>query len=224
MISVGFASESAGGIIVSIAVSPGTRLLENGGVIGGMARGWVGILSAAAVLVRSKCLASAPAANHAPTSLVPIPTGHLKFPGATSVEIRNTTGGITRRGTIHPCWDGQHWEIVAIDEADIVEVLVGATAECDLEQRHRRSCSIPFTFQLPPAITRLTLSVSIPIKLTTSPSPYPPRPFWPARQLHTSPRLQPEPCRRKFRRPRPGQRGGPYGGGAVVGDGECDAV
>ena len=80
-IVISLASENAGTIVESIAISPWTSSLKNGRVKGGLACGWVGKLPAAAVLVQPKGLTCTLTCNH--PSLSTITTDHLKFLGAT---------------------------------------------------------------------------------------------------------------------------------------------
>lgn len=77
LIFISFASESAGFVVVCIAVSSRTSLLENWRIRGGTTCRWVGKLAAAAVLVRPKCLASTPTPDYT-TTLGSI-THSLKF-------------------------------------------------------------------------------------------------------------------------------------------------
>ena len=76
-----FACESAGAIIICIAISSWTGPLEDSRIIGWLAGIWVGKFSTAAVLIRLECLTSTPTPDH--TTLVSISTNYLKFSGAT---------------------------------------------------------------------------------------------------------------------------------------------
>lgn len=78
VIFISFASESAGSIIKCIAISSWTSLLENCGIIRGLACCWVCKLSTAAVLIWSKCFTGTPTPNY--IILVSfITTDYLKF-------------------------------------------------------------------------------------------------------------------------------------------------
>lgn len=137
----------------------------------------------------------------------------------TGVEIGQASRGVAcpmqhpRRGH-----DGQ---IVPVDEAHVVEVVVELVAERDLEQRHRRQR--PSTAALHPAaaVTGQARAGSGVIELAPRPRPYPARPLRPRPYPRRLPRVEPEPGRREFWRAGAGQCPRPDRVRTVVVDGEA---
>lgn len=118
----GGASEGAGGVVVGVAVRLGTRALEHLRVHRWLARRRRSVLALAAVLrsVESVARAAARASVLRP-----------QLGRAFLVQVLDAAGGgaLTRAAADLD----QHWQVVAVDEADVVEVH-GAGAEGELGQ------------------------------------------------------------------------------------------
>ena len=52
----------------------------------------------------------------------------------TSIDVSDTTCGITDPSTIYTSWLHKQWQIVAIHHADIIVVLIIAFTKCYLKQ------------------------------------------------------------------------------------------
>lgn len=124
------------GIIISIRISLGTSSLKNLGIGRGLTRLWAPKLARTAVPRRVKSRARALASHHAPPVARPdleaCRAHHVQVADATGVAaFSGATAGSERR-------DG-HPEVVAVDEADVVEVLLAP--EGDLGEGRRRGAS-----------------------------------------------------------------------------------
>lgn len=123
------ACESAGPVIVRIAVSVRARAFEDLGVCRWLAGVWCSIRAAATVLRLAKRLASALASHVA----VGLGARDLKLRWARVVEIGDASGSRTvlTGATLR---DDLHREVVAIDQADIEEIEATGAIERELGQ------------------------------------------------------------------------------------------
>jgi hypothetical protein len=137
----------------------------------------------------------------------------------TAVQVGHASGGVAR--ALARPRDRDDREVVAVDEAHVVEIqLAAALPQGDLEQRGRRRGAGPAALHPPAAVARLAHARAFRVEHAPCPRPYPPRPPRRRRELGRLPRLQLEPRRGKLRRAGPGERPRPYRVGAVVGDSE----
>ena len=136
----------------------------------------------------------------------------------TAVEVGHAPGGVAR--ALARTRDRDDRQVVAVDEADVVEVLTAALPQGDLEQRGRRRGAGAAALHPPAAVARLAHARAVRVEHAPRPRPYPPRPPHRRRELDRLPRLKPEPRRGKLRRAGAGERPRPDRVGAVVGDSE----
>jgi hypothetical protein len=120
----------------------------------------------------------------------------------TQVEVSIAAGGVA--AALPRPWDGDDGQVVPVDKAHIIEVLVGwgALPQRDLEQRRWRRPSRAAALHVATATVaglardrtgRRTRAVSAEVASGARPYPAgPPRWRW---DLHRLPRVQPEPCR-----------------------------
>ena len=109
--------------------------------------------------------------------------------------------------------DGQ---VVAVDEAHVVEVQAAAPVQRDLEQRGRRRRAGAAALHPPAAVARLAHARAVRVEHAPRPRPYPPRPPRRRRELDRLPGVKLEPRRRQLRRAGAGERPRPDRVGAVV--------
>lgn len=148
----------------------------------------------------------------------------------TEVEVGGAAGGIA--AALPRPRDGDDGQVVPVDEAHVIEVLVGGAAlpQRDLEERRWR---------LPARAAALHVSTTavaglardrtggraraVGAEVAPRARPYPAGPTGRRRDPHGLPRVEPEPRRGQLRRARAGHRPRPDGVGAVVGYGEAAA-
>ncbi|PON49806.1 hypothetical protein TorRG33x02_316420 [Trema orientale] len=124
------------GIIISIRISLGTSSLKNLGIGRGLTRLWAPKLARTAIPRRVKSRARALARHHAP----PVARPDLEACRAHHVQVADAAGVAAFSGaTASPERRDGHPEVVAVDEADVVEVLLAP--EGDLGKRRRRSAT-----------------------------------------------------------------------------------
>ncbi|RRT68282.1 hypothetical protein B296_00018523 [Ensete ventricosum] len=133
----GCAGERGGGVVVSVAVSPGAGVLEELGVGRRLASVGAPVVAAAAVLGRPERFARA-LARHALTAAVRGRQHHLEVRRAHPVEVRRTAGGAASPAGAS-LRHHQHRQVVAVHQTHVVEVHPAAAVERELRQG-RRGC------------------------------------------------------------------------------------
>jgi hypothetical protein len=148
------AGEGAGGVVVCVAVRVGAGGLEELRVGGRAAGVGVGVGAAAAVLGPAEGVAGAAAPGAALGA---------QLRGAPLVEVRRAPGRGARRGTGTGTGAGggaarglhQDRQVVAVHQADVVEVVAAGGGQRELGQRRRRRRVLPVALQGPgPAVAR----------------------------------------------------------------------
>ncbi|RWW65254.1 hypothetical protein BHE74_00027458 [Ensete ventricosum] len=133
----GCAGERGGGVVVSVAVSPGAGVLEELGVGRRLASVGAPVVAAAAVLGRPERFARA-LARHALTAAVRGRQHHLEVRRAHPVEVLRTAGGAASPAGAS-LRHHQHRQVVAVHQTHVVEVHPAAAVERELRQG-RRGC------------------------------------------------------------------------------------
>jgi hypothetical protein len=206
------AGEGGGGVVVGVAVGLGAGGLEELRVLGRVAGVRVAVGAVAAVLGGPERLARAAAGAAAACA---------ELVGAAVVEVDEAAGvGAARRGGLD-----EHGQVVAVDEADVVEVLPAGAVERELGERGGRRR--PGAAALDPAGAAVARGAGTPaagVEAAAGARPEAARP--PLRRVQRArlPRRELEP--RGLQRRRAGAREDPrpHRVRAPVGEGEGDAA
>jgi hypothetical protein len=206
------ACEGGCGVVVGVAVGLGARRLEELRVLGRVAGVGVAVGAVAAILGAAERLAGAAAGAAAVGA---------ELVGAPLVEVDKAPRvGAAGRGGLH-----EHGQVVAVDEADVVEVLTAVAVERELGERGRRRRPRAAALDLAgAAVARSAGPLAGGVEGAAGAAPEAARP--PLRRVQRTrlPRREREARGLQRRRPRAGQQARPHRVAAAVGEGERDAA
>jgi len=124
------AGESAGKIVERVAVSIWASGLENLRVVSGRTRLRGIVVARAAVLGSPEGLAGALTGNHFPVATTHFERGRAAAPKVGDATGRPAVPAAARRGDLQG-------DVVAVNKAHVVEILVAVAIECELRQGGR---------------------------------------------------------------------------------------